>query len=50
MAARLKESFHSRVEISTAGFVVAAVLAVLGLIAFVFSLGGKTDKPAEPPL
>jgi len=50
MAARLKESFHSRAEISTAGFVVAAVLAALGVIAFLFSLGGKTDKPAEPPL
>jgi asparagine N-glycosylation enzyme membrane subunit Stt3 len=50
MAARLKESFHSRAEISTAGFVVAAVLAALGVIAFLFSWGGKTDKPTEPPL
>jgi len=50
MAGRLKESFHARAEISTAGFVVAAVLAALGLIAFLFSWGGKTDNPTKPPL
>jgi PGF-CTERM protein len=50
MAARLKESFHSRAEISTAGFTVAAVLAALGLITFLFSRRNKTDKPSEPPL
>jgi asparagine N-glycosylation enzyme membrane subunit Stt3 len=50
VAGRLKESFHARAEISTAGFVVAAVLAALGLIAFLFSWGGKTDNPTEPPL
>jgi uncharacterized membrane protein len=38
MAARLKESFHSRAEISTAGFTVAAVFVALGLIMFLFSL------------
>ena len=38
MAARLKESFQSRAEISTAGFTTAAILAGLGLIAFLFSL------------
>jgi hypothetical protein len=43
MAARLKESFHSRLEISTAGFVVAAVFATLGVIAFLFSCGRKQD-------
>jgi uncharacterized membrane protein len=38
MAARLKESFHSRAEISTAGFTVAAVFVALGVIMFLFSL------------
>ncbi len=38
MAARLKESFRSRAEISTAGFTVAAVFVALGLIMFLFSL------------
>jgi hypothetical protein len=41
MAGRLKESFHSRAEISTAGFTVAAVLVALGIITFLFSLGKK---------
>ncbi len=50
MAARLKSDFHSRTEISTAGFTVAAVLAALGLITFLFSWRNKTDKPSEPPL
>jgi ABC-type Fe3+-siderophore transport system permease subunit len=50
MAARLKSDFHSRLEISTAGFAVAAVLAALGVITFLFSWRGKTNKPAEPPL
>jgi len=43
MAARLKESFHSRAEISTAGFIVAAVLATSGVITFLFSCGRKQD-------
>ena len=38
MAAWLKEGFQSRAEISTAGFTTAAILAGLGLIAFLFSL------------
>ena len=41
MAARLKSDFHSRLEISTAGFTVAAVLVALGVITFLFSLGKK---------
>jgi hypothetical protein len=49
MAARLKGDFHSRAEISTAGFVIAAILAVLGGIAFLSSLRGKTNQPTEPP-
>ena len=50
MAGRLKESFHSRAEISTTGFTVAAVLAALGVVTFLFSWRNKTDKPLEPPL
>ena len=38
VAARLKMNFHHRIEISTAGFVVAAVLAALGIVLFLFSL------------
>jgi len=41
MAARLKSDFHSRAEISTAGFTVAAILVALGVISFVFSLSKK---------
>jgi len=41
VAARLKMNSHARMEISTAGFVVAAILASLGLIAFLFSWGKK---------
>jgi uncharacterized membrane protein len=38
LAARLKENFHSRVEISTTAFTAAAILAGLGVIVFLFSL------------
>ena len=38
LAARMKMNFHHRLELSTAGFVVAAVLASLGLALFLFSL------------
>ncbi len=41
LAARLKESFHSRAEISTAGFTAAAIMAGLGVILFLFSLRKK---------
>jgi len=37
LAARLKESFHSRAEISTAGFTAAAIVAALGVIIVLFS-------------
>jgi len=37
LAARLKESFHSRGEISTAGFTAAAFTAGLGVIAVLLS-------------
>jgi len=38
LAARMKMNFHHRLELSTAGFVVAALLASLGLVLFLFSL------------
>ena len=41
LAARLKESFHSRAEISNAGFTVAAIMAGLGVIVFLFSFRKK---------
>jgi hypothetical protein len=41
LAARLKESFHSRAEISTAGFTAAAIMAGLGVIVFLFSFRKK---------
>ena len=37
LAARLKESFHSRAEISTVGFTAAAIMAGLGVIVVLFS-------------
>jgi hypothetical protein len=37
-AARMKSDFHSRLEISTAGFYTAGAFAALGLIALLFSL------------
>jgi hypothetical protein len=41
LAARLKESFHSRAEISTTGFTAAAIVAGLGVIIVLFSLKKK---------
>ena len=41
IAARLKSEVHARLEISTAGFVVAAVLATAGAIILLFSFNGK---------
>jgi glucan phosphoethanolaminetransferase (alkaline phosphatase superfamily) len=41
LAARFKESFHFRAEISTAGFTVAAVLVAFGVVTFLYSLGKK---------
>jgi Kef-type K+ transport system membrane component KefB len=37
LAARLKEEFHSRAEISTAGFTAAAIVAALGVTMFLLS-------------
>jgi hypothetical protein len=41
LAAHLKESFHSRAEITTTGFVAAAVFAGLGVLVFLFSFRKK---------
>ena len=38
VAARMKMSFHHRMELSTGGFVIAAVLATLAIVLFLFSL------------
>jgi asparagine N-glycosylation enzyme membrane subunit Stt3 len=38
LAAKMKMSFYHRAELSTAGFVVAAVLAGLAIVLFLFSL------------
>ena len=38
LAGRMKMNFHYRMEISTASWVVAAILASLGVILFLFSL------------
>jgi multisubunit Na+/H+ antiporter MnhG subunit len=43
LAARLKENFHSRAEISTAGFTAAAIMAGLGVVVFLFSWRKKQD-------
>ena len=50
MAARLKMDFHSRLEISTAGFAVGAVLGALGVITLLLSGTGKSEKRPGPPL
>jgi hypothetical protein len=41
MAAQLKASFHSRAEISTAGFVAAAIFAGSGILMFLLSFTKK---------
>lgn len=38
VAARMKMNFHNRMEISSASLIVAAVLAALGVLLFLFSL------------
>ncbi len=43
LAARLKESFQSRGEISSVGFTAAAILAGLGVIVFLLSWRKKRD-------
>ena len=41
IAAHFKASFQSRAEISTAGFIAAAVFAGLGVLVFLFSFTKK---------
>ena len=41
LAAQLKESFHARAEISTAGFTAAAIAAGFGVIIVLFSFRKK---------
>jgi hypothetical protein len=43
LAGRMKMNFHYRMEISTAGFVVAAVFATLGVLLFLMSLRKRRD-------
>ena len=42
LAARLKENYHSRAEISSAGFTIAIILAAIGGILFLVSLKKKS--------
>ena len=41
VAAHFKASFHSRAELTTTGFVAAAVLVGLGVLLFLLSLAKK---------
>ncbi len=41
LAGRMKADFHNRMEIANTAFIVAAVLAALGVLLFLFSLGKK---------
>ena len=41
LAAHLKEGFQSRTEITTTGFVAAAIFAGLGVLLFLFSFTKK---------
>jgi len=41
LAARLKENYHSRAEISSTGFTIAIILAAIGLVLFLVSFRKK---------
>jgi hypothetical protein len=43
IAAHLKAGFQSRAEITTTGFVAAAIFAVLGILVFLFSITKKQN-------
>jgi hypothetical protein len=43
IAAHLKAGFQSRAEISTTGFVAAAIFAGLGILVFLFSITKKQN-------
>lgn len=42
LAARLKENYHGRTEISSTGFTIAVILAAIGVILFLVSLKKKS--------
>jgi Mn2+/Fe2+ NRAMP family transporter len=42
-AGKMKSDFHYRMEICNTAWIVAAVLAGLGVLLFLFSLGRKRD-------
>src|SRR2546423_10935 len=44
LAARLKESFHSRAEISTVGFTAAAIAAAVGVVLVLVSLRKRPGR------
>jgi uncharacterized membrane protein YtjA (UPF0391 family) len=41
LAGHLKENYHSRTEISSAGFTIAIILAAIGVVLFLVSLRKK---------
>ena len=41
LAGRLKENYHFRAEISTTGFIIAIILAAIGVVLFLVSLRKK---------
>jgi uncharacterized membrane protein YtjA (UPF0391 family) len=43
LAARLKENYHSRAEISSTGFTIAIILAAIGVVLFLVSLRQKRE-------
>jgi uncharacterized membrane protein YiaA len=43
LAARLKENYHGRLEISSTGFTIAVILVAIGGILFLVSLKKKSD-------
>ena len=43
LAGHLKESYHSRAEISSTGFTIAIILAAIGVALFLVSLRKKRD-------
>jgi formate-dependent nitrite reductase membrane component NrfD len=41
LAGHLKENYHSRAEISSTGFIIAIILAAIGVVLFLVSLRKK---------
>src|SRR4030095_10692892 len=48
LAARLKENYHGRDEISSTGFTIAIILAAIGGIPFLVSLKKKSSEARLP--